>query len=531
VRVFISYRRDDTGGDAGRLYDRLVEAFGADNVCRDVDSLPAGQDYVEAIRKEIAAASVVLVLIGPRWLDAADAEGRQRLADENDLVRREVRLALSSRARVIPVLVRGASMPRERQLPAALARLSRRNAVDVRDAHFDQDVAQLVARIGGGRLRRLARPAAYLAGAAVLAAAVALVLGQRQPSAEKARVGLAQLGAAFEPDDFIARARQGDVPAVDLFLRAGMDPNAENGERQTALMLAARMGHRQVVERLLAGGARVGKGLSFAAASDQVSDDRATEMVALLIGHERAQATIDEGLSSAAYAGRTRAIELLLGAGAKVNSHSQFGEHPPPLNEAVRGGNLDAVRLLLSRGADPNGTEDGDWTALHEAVGGLTLDASAEELCAALIAGGARLEARASQGHKFTPLLAAIYNKREEVMRWLIAHGADVKARDGQGQPSLLVAARRGFVEGIAPLVDAGVDVNVADPEGTTALMVAARQDQPALVRALLAKGADAGVRDKHGRTALALAQGRSRQALALERGPAARTSRANFAR
>jgi ankyrin repeat protein len=344
-------------------------------------------------------------------------------------------------------------------------------------------------------------------------------------------VGLAQIGAAFDADDFVARAREGDRPAVELFLRAGMDPNAENAQGKTALMMAARTGHRRVVERLLAGGARVGMGLSWAAASDQVSDDQATDMVALLVGHEHAQAALDEGLGSAAYTGRTRAIELLLGAGAKVSSHSQFGEHQPPLNEAVRGGNVAAVRLLLSRGADPNGTEDGDWTALHEAVGGLTLADSAEELCAALIAGGARLEARTSQGHKFTPLLLAIYNKREKLMRWLIAHGADVQAREAQGQPSLLVAARRGFVEGIAPLVDAGVDVNVADPEGTTALMVAARQDEPALVRALLAKGADASLRDKHGRTALALAQGRSRQALALERGPAARTSRANFAR
>ena len=516
ARIFISYRRDDAGGEAGRLYDRLAEKFGADQVCHDVDSIGAGQDFVDTIRAQIQAAEVVLVLIGPRWLEATDAQGKRRLDDESDMVRFEVLTAMSRRVLVIPVLVRGAAMPAQKDLPRALAPLHRRNAVDVRDAHFDQDVAQLVARIGGGRLRRLARPAAYLGVAAALTAAVILYLGQRQPTAEQARVRMAQIGAAFAPADFIARAKQGDLPAIELFLRAGMDPDAANGEGQTALMWAARNGHRQVVERLLAGGARPGKGLSFAASSDQVSDDQATEMVALLVRHERAQAALDEGLGSAAYTGRTRAIEILLGAGAQVSSHSQFDEHHTPLIEAVRGGSVAAVRLLLSRGADPNGAEDGDWTALHEAVGGLVLAPSAEELCAALVAGGARLEARASVGHRFTPLLLAIYNRREKVMRWLIAHGADVKAQEAQGQPALLVAARRGFPEAIGPLVDAGVDVNTADPEGTTALMVAARQDEPALVRALLARGADITLRDKHGRTALALARGQGSQRVIL---------------
>src|SRR5262249_25599283 len=98
----------------------------------------------EAVRQKVNVADVVLVLIGPRWLTATDDEGRWRLADENDLVRLEIVTGLERNSRVIPVLVQGASMPRAKDLPGALAGLAQRNAFEIRDTHFDQDVAQLV---------------------------------------------------------------------------------------------------------------------------------------------------------------------------------------------------------------------------------------------------------------------------------------------------------------------------------------------------------------------------------------------------
>ena len=103
--------------------------------CRD--------DFIAAIRQKVDTSDVLLVLIGPRWLTAADEEGRWRLADENDLVRLEIVSALNRNIRVIPVLLQGATMPRSKDLPAELAKLAQRNAFEIRDTHFDQDLAQL----------------------------------------------------------------------------------------------------------------------------------------------------------------------------------------------------------------------------------------------------------------------------------------------------------------------------------------------------------------------------------------------------
>ena len=117
--IFISYRREDSSGHAGRLFDRLVEHFGKERIYRDIDTIQAGENFVEAVRQKVNVSDVVLVLIGPRWLTATDEEGRWRLADENDLVRLEIATGLERNIRVIPVLLQGASMPRAKDLPRA----------------------------------------------------------------------------------------------------------------------------------------------------------------------------------------------------------------------------------------------------------------------------------------------------------------------------------------------------------------------------------------------------------------------------
>jgi hypothetical protein len=86
-RVFISYRRTDTAPFAGRLYDYLAESFGADQVFMDVDTIDPGVDFVRAIEQAIASCEVLLVLIGPLWLDATNEEGRRRIDDPHDYVR------------------------------------------------------------------------------------------------------------------------------------------------------------------------------------------------------------------------------------------------------------------------------------------------------------------------------------------------------------------------------------------------------------------------------------------------------------
>jgi hypothetical protein len=118
--VFISYRRDDSSGYAGRLYDALVTHFGSDLVFIDIDSIRAGENFADVIDKGIAAYSVVVVLIGKGWLKSVDDQGDRRLDDPHDFVRLEIASALAQTIPVIPVLVAGAKMPRSDDLPKPL---------------------------------------------------------------------------------------------------------------------------------------------------------------------------------------------------------------------------------------------------------------------------------------------------------------------------------------------------------------------------------------------------------------------------
>ena len=139
--VFLSYRRQSDAHFAGRLYDRLSDTA---EVFMDVDSIDLGVDFVQKIEEHLAGCGVVLVVIGQDWVSATDPRGRRRLDDPNDFVRLEVEAALRSNARVIPVLVEGATMPDPDDLPPSMAALVRRNGLVVSHARFSADVARLV---------------------------------------------------------------------------------------------------------------------------------------------------------------------------------------------------------------------------------------------------------------------------------------------------------------------------------------------------------------------------------------------------
>lgn len=141
--LFISYRRDDQAGFAGRLADALGTAFGADNVFRDIEDIRPGDDFVVTLKKQLHGVDVMLVMIGPAWL-ATSRNGIRRLDDPGDFVRLEIQAGLESGKPVIPVLVGGALMPAEADLPPALAGLARRQAVVLSDAGWRGDVERLV---------------------------------------------------------------------------------------------------------------------------------------------------------------------------------------------------------------------------------------------------------------------------------------------------------------------------------------------------------------------------------------------------
>jgi predicted ATPase/class 3 adenylate cyclase len=145
--IFISYRRSDAAGHAGRLYDRLRAHFGAERVFIDVEAIGPGVDFVASIEDAVGACEVLLAVIGRGWAAAAHPDGRRRLLDPADIVRLEVAAALSRHVPVIPVLVGGAEMPRGEELPEALGSLARYNATRIDDDRFHQGADRLIAAL------------------------------------------------------------------------------------------------------------------------------------------------------------------------------------------------------------------------------------------------------------------------------------------------------------------------------------------------------------------------------------------------
>jgi len=140
--LFISYRRDDQPGYAGRLADALESAFGADNVFRDIEDIRPGDDFVVVLQKQLKGIDVMLVMIGPAWLTTS-RDGVRRLDEPEDFVRMEIETGLRSGKPVLPVLVGGAVMPTEEDLPAAIRALARRQAIVLSDSGWSSDVARL----------------------------------------------------------------------------------------------------------------------------------------------------------------------------------------------------------------------------------------------------------------------------------------------------------------------------------------------------------------------------------------------------
>jgi hypothetical protein len=143
-RIFLSYRREESAYPTAWLYDRLADRFGDGQVFKDVDSIELGDDFVEVITTAVGSCDVLLAVVGPRWLDATDEDGRRRLDDPDDFVRLEIDAALARNVRVIPILVDDARMPRATDLPPSLVRLVRRQALELSPNRFQLDTSRLL---------------------------------------------------------------------------------------------------------------------------------------------------------------------------------------------------------------------------------------------------------------------------------------------------------------------------------------------------------------------------------------------------
>jgi hypothetical protein len=141
--VFICYRREDSAGFAGRIYDRLVQGLGRDNVFIDVDNIEPGLDFVEVLSERLGKCDALIALIGRDWISSTVKGDRRRIDDPHDFVRIEIEAALDRSVRLIPVLVDGATMPRREELPDSLQKLRHRQAIEISHNRFDSDVERL----------------------------------------------------------------------------------------------------------------------------------------------------------------------------------------------------------------------------------------------------------------------------------------------------------------------------------------------------------------------------------------------------
>ncbi len=219
--VFLSYRRADSRADAGRLYDRLSQEFGDDNVFMDVDDIAPGENFVTRLEATLGRCDVLVAVIGPQWTSIADDNGKPRLHDMEDFLVLEIGTALKRGITLIPVLVGGAPMPAESDLPDALAPLARQQALSIRHERFRDDTNHLINAIrratGAAREKRTPPYRVVAAAAAVLLLAVLAWRVMDPGGTETLRAQGAQLSVAdaramlVQRDFYSARTNAGSA--------------------------------------------------------------------------------------------------------------------------------------------------------------------------------------------------------------------------------------------------------------------------------------------------------------------------------
>jgi ankyrin repeat protein len=319
----------------------------------------------------------------------------------------------------------------------------------------------------------------------------------------------------------------GNPAAVKLLLDRGAEPNTQQFRGQTALMWAAAEGHAEVVKLLLARGAD--PSLS-STASTKPERRPPGGMTALLF---------------AARQGKVDAARALLDGGADVDQAG--ADNTSPLLIAVVNGHYELATMLVERGANPNVADANGRTPLYAAVDLRNVQwsqAPAPELPQAthlamitrLLDAGAdpSLKITGKVGHRGsfdmrwsdlkggTAFSRAAWNGDVEIMRLLLARGADPKVVTEKGETALLLLAGAGWPLGqgylrseeeITAALDLlveelGLDVNAATTEGITPVIGAIFKGDNGVVQYLVDHGARLDVKDAKGRDVIAWAQG-----------------------
>lgn len=227
--VFISYRRSGSKHAAYRLKDKLKQEFGADKVFIDLEDIDAGLPFADVIRDTISRCSVILIVIGPRWLEMQNMQGSRRLDDVDDWVRQEIEAAMASEARVIPVLVDGASELKADEVPESLRAFAGLQAMRLseEETYWNFDINRLIEKILAAdpelKEEEVRKPLARFSGKVIAALAVAALLF----------VMIGMEGETLDQDSVTALIVL-SVVALALGIWGYMDVQAERARGRTA---------------------------------------------------------------------------------------------------------------------------------------------------------------------------------------------------------------------------------------------------------------------------------------------------------
>lgn len=152
IKIFISYRREDSVYICDRIYAALAQQFGQENIFRDTSSIPPGANFRKRIEEAVNNCDILLVVMGKRWLTLTDEFGRRRIDHPSDWVALETEAALAHGIPVITLLLEGMYVPHANALPSGLADLSNYQALELRPGDdFEKDIQKLVSIIKSWR--------------------------------------------------------------------------------------------------------------------------------------------------------------------------------------------------------------------------------------------------------------------------------------------------------------------------------------------------------------------------------------------
>ncbi len=145
--IFISYRRSDSASEAGRLYLSISKSYSKDSVFMDTSSIEPGTEWPQKITNSLESATVIILIIGPEWIRAADEFGCRKIDNEDDWIRREIEYGIANNKKILPVLVNQAKMPPPDKLPSAVASITNRQAIEIRTDYWDHDIKSVLEQL------------------------------------------------------------------------------------------------------------------------------------------------------------------------------------------------------------------------------------------------------------------------------------------------------------------------------------------------------------------------------------------------